>query len=144
MSIDVGRESTANLNENRQGIKSGQQIAAENGYDYEDTLEQLAIEAAKVSELAARYGVPETAIRLTTSSLPSTPAAAAAAGSEVGASAAAASLPPPETTAAAMQSIVDGVKGLSNSLDTVEKLENEIHEIGVFNGLLSGFNVSKK
>ena len=144
MSIDVGRESTANLNENRQGIKSGQQIAAENGYDYEDTLEQLAIEAAKVSELAARYGVPETAIRLTTSSLPSTPSAAAAAGSEVGASAAAASLPPPETTAAAMQSIVDGVKGLSNNLDTVEKLENEIHEIGVFNGLLSGFNVSKK
>jgi capsid protein len=90
MSIDVGRESTANLNENRQGIKSGQQIAAENGYDYEATLEQLAIEAAKVSELAAQYGVPETAIRLTTSSLPSTPAAAAAAGENVGASATAA------------------------------------------------------
>lgn len=88
MSIDVGRESAANLNENRQGIKSGQQIAAENGYDYEATLEQLAIEAAKVSELAAQYGVPETAIRLTTSSLPSTPAAAAAAGENVGASAA--------------------------------------------------------
>jgi len=91
MSIDVGRESTANLNENRQGIKSGQQIAAENGYDYEDTLEQLAIEAAKVSELAARYKVPETAIRLTTSSLPSTPSAAAASGSQVGAAAAEAS-----------------------------------------------------
>ena len=88
MSIDVGRESAANLNENRQGIKSGQQIAAENGYDYEATLEQLAIEAAKVSELAAQYGVPETAIRLTTSSLPSTPAAAAAAGENVAASAA--------------------------------------------------------
>lgn len=93
MSIDVGRESTANLNENRQGIKSGQQIAAENGYDYEATLEQLAIEAAKVSELAAQYGVPETAIRLTTSSLPSTPAAAAAAGENVGASATAATQP---------------------------------------------------
>jgi capsid protein len=222
MSIDVGRESTANLNENRQGIKSGQQIAAENGYDYEDTLEQLAIEAAKVSELAARYGVPETAIRLTTSSLPSTPSAAAAAGSEVGASAAAASqtdstaitsdptvttdnampassviaplngaqieavisiveriragdldasaamllmvaagmpadaakqvadsvamlpaaTPDPTATVASMQSAINGVKGLS--LDTVEKLENEIHEIGVFNALLSGFNVSKK
>jgi lambda family phage portal protein len=101
MSIDVGRESTANLNENRQGIKSGQQIAAENGYDYEDTLEQLAIEAAKVSELAARYGVPETAIRLTTSSLPSTPSAAVAAGSEVGAAAAEAQNPadmPPVAT----------------------------------------------
>lgn len=93
MSIDVGRESAANLNENRQGIKSGQQIAAENGYDYEDTLEQLAIEAAKVSELAAKYGVPETAIRLTTSSLPSTPAAAAAAGAEVGAAASEAQTP---------------------------------------------------
>jgi capsid protein len=93
MSIDVGRESTANLNENRQGIKSGQQIAAENGYDYEATLEQLAIEAAKVSELAARYGVPETAIRLTTSSLPSTPAAAAAAGENVAASATEATQP---------------------------------------------------
>lgn len=93
MSIDVGRESAANLNENRQGIKSGQQIAAENGYDYEATLEQLAIEAAKVSELAAQYGVPETAIRLTTSSLPSTPAAAAAAGENVAASAAEATKP---------------------------------------------------
>jgi hypothetical protein len=41
-----------------------------------------------------------------------------------------------------MQSAINGVKGLS--LDTVEKLENEIHEIGVFNALLSGFNVSKK
>jgi hypothetical protein len=38
--------------------------------------------------LAEKYGVPETAIRLTTSSLPSTPAAAAAAGDAVGASAA--------------------------------------------------------
>jgi hypothetical protein len=53
-----------------------------------------------------------------------------------------AATPDPTATVASMQSAINGVKGLS--LDTVEKLENEIHEIGVFNGLLSGFNVSKK
>jgi hypothetical protein len=88
MSIDAGRDSAANLNEHRQGILSGQQIAAEQGYDYFTTLEQKAVESAKVSELARKYGVPETAIQLTTSSLPSTPAAAAASGTEVGAAAA--------------------------------------------------------
>ena len=88
MSIDAGRDSAANLNEHRQGILSGQQIAAEQGYDYWATLEQKASEAAKIQELAKRYGVPETAIQLTTSSLPSTPAAAAAAGDNVAASAA--------------------------------------------------------
>jgi len=88
MSIDAGRDSAANLNEHRQGILSGQQIAAEQGYDYFTTLEQKAVESAKVSELAKKYGVPETAIQLTTSSLPSTPAAAAASGTEVGAAAA--------------------------------------------------------
>jgi hypothetical protein len=51
-------------------------------------LEQIAIEAAYVKQLAEKYGVPETAIRLTTNSLPSTPAAAAAAGDAVGVSAA--------------------------------------------------------
>jgi capsid protein len=88
LSIDVGRESAANMNENRQGAKSLQEIAAEEGTDAFSRLEQIAIEAGYVKELAAKYGVPETAIRLTTSSLPSTPAAAAAAGDAVGASAA--------------------------------------------------------
>ncbi len=88
LSIDVGRESAANMNENRQGAKSLQEIAAEEGTDAFSRLEQIAIEANFVKELAEKYGVPETAIRLTTSSLPSTPAAAAAAGDAVGASAA--------------------------------------------------------
>jgi hypothetical protein len=76
------------MNENRQGAKSLQEIAAEEGTDAFSRLEQIAIEAGYVKELAAKYGVPETAIRLTTNSLPSTPAAAAAAGDAVGASAA--------------------------------------------------------
>ena len=88
LSIDVGRESAANLNENRQGAKSLQEIAAEEGTDAFTRLEQIAIEAAYVKQLAEKYGVPETAIRLTTNSLPSTPAAAAAAGDAVGVSAA--------------------------------------------------------
>ena len=88
LSIDVGRESAANMNENRQGAKSLQEIAAEEGTDAFARLEQIAIEAGYVKELAAKYGVPETAIRLTTNTLPSTPAAAAAAGDAVGASAA--------------------------------------------------------
>jgi len=88
LSIDVGRESAANMNENRQGAKSLQEIAAEEGTDAFARLEQIAIEAGFVKELAVKYGVPETAIRLTTNSLPSTPAAAAAAGDAVGASAA--------------------------------------------------------
>ena len=99
LSIDVGRESAANMNENRQGAKSLQEIAAEEGTDAFTRLEQIAIEAGFVKELAAKYGVPETAIRLTTSSLPSTPAAAAAAGDAVGQSAAeaqqASQTPPP-------------------------------------------------
>jgi capsid protein len=88
MSIDAGRDSAANLNEHRQGILSGQQIAAERGYDFFATLEQKAAEAKKVKELAEANGIPETAIQLMTSSLPSTPAAAAAAGESVATSAA--------------------------------------------------------
>ena len=88
LSIDVGRESAANLNENRQGAKSLQEIAAEEGTDAFARLEQIAIEAGFVKELADKYGVPETAIRLTTNSLPSTPTAAAAAGDAVGQAAA--------------------------------------------------------
>jgi len=93
MTIDVGRESAANLNEHRQGIKSGQQIAAEQGTDFESVLEQKAIEAALVREFSTKYGVPETAIQLITTSLPSTPAAAVASGENVGAAAVEASAP---------------------------------------------------
>ena len=88
ITIDVGRESAANMNENRQGAKSLQEIAAEQGTDAFGRLEQIAMEAAYVKELAQKYEIPETAIRLVTNSLPSTPAAAAAAGDQVAASAA--------------------------------------------------------
>ena len=87
LSIDVGRESAANMNENRQGAKSLQEIAAEEGTDAFARLEQIAIEASFVKELSTKYEVPETSIRLVTNSLPSTPAAAAAAGMNVGVSA---------------------------------------------------------
>ena len=88
LSIDVGRESAANMNENRQGAKSLQEIAGEEGTDAFSRLEQIAIEAAYVKELAKKYEVPETAIRLTTNQLPSTPSAASAAGESVGIAAA--------------------------------------------------------
>jgi capsid protein len=88
LSIDVGRESAANLNENRQGAKSLQEIAGEEGTDAFARLEQIAIEASYVKELATKYGIPETAIRLVTNSLPSTPVAAAAAGENVATAAA--------------------------------------------------------
>ena len=103
LSIDVGRESAANLNENRQGAKSLQEIAGEEGTDAFSRLEQIAIEAAYVKELAGKYGVPETAIRLVTNSLPSTPAAAAAAGENVATAAAQAQV---DSTAATAQPAV--------------------------------------
>jgi len=88
LTIDVGRESAANLNENRQGAKSLQEIAAEQGTEAFTRLEQIAAEASYVKELSERYEIPETAIRLVTNSLPSTPAAAAATGDNVASSAA--------------------------------------------------------
>ena len=80
LTIDIGRESRANMDENRQGAKSLQEIAGEQGTDAFSRLEQIATEAAFVKELAGKYDVPETAIRLTTPNLPSTPTAAIAAG----------------------------------------------------------------
>lgn len=115
LSIDVGRESAANMNENRQGAKSLQEIAAEEGTDAFSRLEQIAIEAGFVKELAVKYGVPETAIRLTTTSLPSTPAAAAAAGDAVGASAAKAQA---ESVAAAPAAI-EPVQQIENDANLV-------------------------
>ena len=115
LSIDVGRESAANMNENRQGAKSLQEIAAEEGTDAFARLEQIAIEAGFVKELAVKYGVPETAIRLTTNSLPSTPAAAAAAGDAVGASAAKAQA---ESVAAAPAAI-EPVQQIENDANLV-------------------------
>jgi len=83
LSIDVGRDSAANLNENRQGAKSLQEIAAEQGTDAFTRLEQIAAEAAYVGELAEKYGIPETSIRMVTQQLPANPAMAAALGTNV-------------------------------------------------------------
>jgi capsid protein len=83
LTIDVGRESAANMAENRQGAKSLQEIASQEGTDAFSRLEQIAAEAAYVKELAQRYGIPETAIRMVTQQLPANPAMAAALGTEV-------------------------------------------------------------
>ena len=83
LTIDVGRESAANMAENRQGAKSLQEIAAQEGTDAFARLDQIAAEAAYIRDLAQKYGIPETAIRLTVQQLPSTPSAAAALGGEV-------------------------------------------------------------
>ena len=83
LSIDVGRDSAANLNENRQGAKSLQEIAAEQGTDAFARLDQIAAEAAYVGELAKKYGIPETSIRMVTQQLPANPSMAAALGTNV-------------------------------------------------------------
>jgi hypothetical protein len=83
LTIDIGRESAANMNENRQGAKSLQEIAAEEGTDAFGRLEQIAIEASFISELAKTYNVPETAIRMVTQQLPANPAMASALGENV-------------------------------------------------------------
>ena len=83
LSIDVGRESAANMNENRQGAKSLQEIAAEEGTDAFARLEQIAIEANFVKELSSKYGVPETSIRMVTQQLPANAAMASALGVNV-------------------------------------------------------------
>ena len=88
LTIDVGRESAANMAENRQGAKSLQEIAASEGTDAFARLDQIAAEAAYVKELSSKYSVPETAIRLTTQQLPATPVQAAAAGENIGQTAA--------------------------------------------------------
>jgi hypothetical protein len=103
------------MNENRQGAKSLQEIAAEEGTDAFSRLEQIAIEAGFVKELAVKYGVPETAIRLTTTSLPSTPAAAAAAGDAVGASAAEAQA----ASVAAAPAAIEPVQQIENDANLV-------------------------
>jgi hypothetical protein len=124
LSIDVGRDSAANLNENRQGAKSLQEIAAEQGTDAFTRLEQIAAEAAYVGELSKKYGIPETAIRLVTNSLPSTPVAAAAVGDQVGASAAqaqqaASSTQPAAENTTAAASVETPVEQLNASADLI-------------------------
>ena len=114
LSIDVGRESAANLNENRQGAKSLAEIASEEGTDAFSRLEQIAIEAGFIKELSTKYGVPETSIRLVTGSLPTTPAGATAAGTNVGeaATVAAADVKSAGTANASAQSVSASVANM--------------------------------
>lgn len=88
LTIDTGRESVARLAEMNNGAGSLLEIAAEDGKDAYTRLEEKAQMAAFASELAKKYGVPETAIMLPGGQLPSTPAAAAAVGEEAGKAAA--------------------------------------------------------
>jgi capsid protein len=103
LTIDVGRESAANMAENRQGAKSLQEIAASEGTDAFARLDQIAAEAAYVKELSTKYDVPETAIRLTTQNLPATPVQAASAGNNVG------------ETAVEIQQTTDGSTAIESS-----------------------------
>jgi hypothetical protein len=73
-SIDIGRESKANLDENRQGAKSLATIYSEQGMDVDDELEQIAREQSKIKALAKKYDIEPTDIYLKT---PNPPAIAA-------------------------------------------------------------------
>lgn len=88
LTIDVGRESDAKINEHQAGLRSAQEIAAEENADAFERLEQNAQIAAEVKRLAEKYEVPDTTIKTITKQLPMTPAAAAAIGEHVGEAAA--------------------------------------------------------
>lgn len=90
LTIDVGRETDSNLQANRQGAMSLQEIASNENQDAFVRLRQIAQEAAFIHELSEEYGVPETAIRLPVQQIPQTVAGAGALGENAGAAAAAA------------------------------------------------------
>jgi hypothetical protein len=145
LSIDVGRESAANMNENRQGAKSLQEIAAEEGTDAFARLEQIAIEASFVKELSTKYEVPETSIRLVTNSLPSTPAAAAAAGMNVGASAAEAQAEQKEVVPVAESPVELPLQPLESNLVTIDFETNTyIPTVAISNNAKRALDVREK
>jgi lambda family phage portal protein len=57
ISIDLGRDSKAGIDENKAGLMTGSEWFAENGKDWQEEIEQLAIEAAFRKEMAAKHGV---------------------------------------------------------------------------------------
>lgn len=65
--IDVGRESAANLNENRQGLKSMDTICAEENIDARAEREKIAEECAHWLELSKKHNVPVQMMRRTIS-----------------------------------------------------------------------------
>jgi len=58
VSIDLGRESVANISEFRAGLTTASSIYAEKGQDFESAMRQRAIEAKAIQDLAKEYGVP--------------------------------------------------------------------------------------
>ena len=62
--IDAGRQSAADINENAAALRSASAIFAENGEDFEDEVEMLAYEESFRRQMAEKYGVPADSIRL--------------------------------------------------------------------------------
>ena len=61
VSIDLGRESQANISEFRAGLTTASAIYAEKGLDFESSMRQRALEAKLIKDLAEQYGVsPDT------------------------------------------------------------------------------------
>jgi len=58
VSIDLGRESVANIAEFRAGLTSASSIYSEKGLDFESAMRQRAIEAKMIKDLAEEYKVP--------------------------------------------------------------------------------------
>ena len=62
VSIDLGRESQANIAEFRAGLTSASSIYSEKGLDFESSMRQRALEAKLIDDLAKQYGVQPSAI----------------------------------------------------------------------------------
>ena len=58
VSIDLGRESASAIAEFKSGLRTGSDIYAERGADWEASMHQRAIEAKAIQDLAKEYGVP--------------------------------------------------------------------------------------
>ena len=58
VSIDLGRESASAIAEFKSGLRTGSDIYAERGADWEASMRQGAIEAKAIQDLAKEYGVP--------------------------------------------------------------------------------------
>ncbi|NBW21228.1 MAG: phage portal protein, partial [Caulobacteraceae bacterium] len=58
VSIDLGRESASAIAEFKSGLRTGSDIYAERGADWEASMRQRAIEAKTIQDLAEEYGVP--------------------------------------------------------------------------------------
>jgi len=55
---DIGRESTANIEEHKLGLKTASDIYAEQGKDWEEEFEQIAREQVTLDRLAMEYDIP--------------------------------------------------------------------------------------